>query len=763
MGVQRLFFGKKWKRGLRRVPKPRTHAVGEFLSFRNLHRGVRFSFMKFFCFSLLLIFLHSLAWAQQVSLQEMSGGLSVKITYNDSVREKLIRGERPDGFAPIGEPGFPATYAQILHVAITPGSEVGVAKGDWSMDLRSASLPVFGPAGTRLSAKVGTVYPQDTIRISQPKVFRDVTYVDVLVFPTQWQSGRVKLARSASFDLTFSKAGISMPVMKPEIAKLYDHFFANSWKDKGGASPAARSFATPTTTPWLPPASGSTIYKIKVRKDGIYKLDQNFISTHTSWTTFDPQNLRLINNGNEIPIYISGEADHSFDSGDAIYFYGKALTGENDPGVWEKGDFTDDNVYWLLIGTQAGLRMTARDVSPVHGYSLAPNFVSTIHLEQNPGTYTDFNSFYQNQADTDLWLWLKATWTHDQSTNDSSQAVQHHNVTVPSVSPDGSFSDTLVFAGRGRTFKDVHPNHHVTLKVNGTTVGTFTADDYDPIQQSFPVAQSLLGGTGTISVDLSHEVADPASFGIDIDSVSSNYWELTYSRNFEAVGDELSFGYGAGNVKFQIPGFTGNEIVPFDVTDPVAPMQLQGATIAPVSSAFQVTFEDSVGGGGNQYYASNPATPADAGFIADTPSALGAISSTTHWSLIVPDGWSNLPAVQSLKTLRQSQGLNAQVVDVTEGYDQFHYGNFFPVAIKNFLQYCYNLASPAQLQYVTLLGDSDYDYKDYAGDGNFNLVPTYMVADPGFQSAFHVWPIHSFDNYFGCFAGNDNVPEIFVG
>src|SRR5262249_3787803 len=113
MGVQRLFFGKKWKRGLRRVPKPRTHALGEFLSFRNLHRGVRFSFMKFFCFSLLLIFLHSLAWAQQVSLQEKSSGLSVRITYNDSVREKLIRGERPDGFAPIGEPGFPATYAQI--------------------------------------------------------------------------------------------------------------------------------------------------------------------------------------------------------------------------------------------------------------------------------------------------------------------------------------------------------------------------------------------------------------------------------------------------------------------------------------------------------------------------------------------------------------------------------------------------------------------------------------------------------------------------
>lgn len=695
--------------------------------------------------------------------QERSDSVSFTLAFDDSATQQLLQGVRPPGFIPFGKPGSPAVYARVFHVAIPPGSSVSITGVSAASQDRLGTLPRFAPNVPAVA--VSNLYPTRRIQVSEPKVFRQVTYVDVLVFPLQVkEAGRISLARSVNFSLSFSKSASATSVKdaKP-FTELYDRFFVNSWRNKGGNS---RGLLAPLPmATWQPPAHSQTVYKIKVRKDGIVKLDQTFLAANTTWTlgTVDPRKLRLFNKGSEIPIYVSGELDGTLDSGDAVYFYGRALTGENDAGVWEKGDFTDDNVYWLFVGTQNGLRMSLRDGSPINGYTVPSSFVSTIHYEQNPGSYTDFDSIYETQPDTDLWLWMKATWTHDLSTNDSSQAVQHHSLTIPSISTDGSYQDALELAGRGRTFKDVHPNHHVVVKVAGSTVGDFNSDDYDATQQTFNFSQSVLGGTGTQVVDVTHEVTDPALLGVDIDTFSSNWWNLTYSRKFEAYTDELAFGKGQGTYQFQIPGFSASSVLAMDITNPDAPVLVNNAQVNFVSSAYRITFEDNVGVAGNSYYASVPAAPAVADFILDAPSNLVGLDPATNWIMITADQFVNQTEVQNLKSLRQSQGLNAQVVSVTDIYDEFNYGIFSPYAIKDFLQYAYDLSNPSNLEYVVILGDADYDYKDYAADGNHNVVPTYMVADPGFATPANPWPIHSNENYFGEFAGNDSVPEVLIG
>lgn len=695
-----------------------------------------------------IVVLPVLTSAQDAAITEHSSSIDISIHFDPGVSAEILAGAKPGRLLPYGKPGFPTTYAKVLHVAIPPDSDVSpeILKTDayW----QKAQLKRFQDG-----EPVEGTFPTQLYEVSKPKTFRQVSYVDVLLFPVQWDThGKSNIVRSITLRLNFSHSSSSFRAEDlPSISRLYDRFFANSWRDK--VSPSVKS-ASPLS-PWQPPAHSGDVYKVVVRKDGIYKLDRDLISANTTWnvSSLDPRNLRLYNNGQQIPLFVSGEQDGTFDVGDAIYFYGKALTGENDAGVWQKGDYTDDNVYWLLVGTTPGLRMVARDVSPASGYPSATAFTSTVHFEQN----LQF-AIFQNNPDTDLWLWKLAIWA-----SNSSAAVQHHNVTLPSISSDSSFQATLKFEGRGRSFKDANPDHHAVLGVNGTNIGDFYMDDYEVEQVSYNFNQSLLGGTGTLPIDLTLAVTDPALLGIDVDGVSSNWFELTYSRNFEAYNDELFFHYGPGSNQFTIPGFSSSDLPLMDVTDPITPVLLTNAEIKPVSGKYQVRLEDS-SGSSVDYYLSVPQVPAAQDFVLDAPSNLGSINAATNWILICPQAWTSSAQVQNLKNYRESQGLNTAVVSVTDIYDEFNYGIFSPYAIRNFLQYVYDLSNPPQLQYVVLLGDADYDYKDYAGDGNFNLVPTYMVAEPGFASVtFNPYSIHSFDNYYGTFAGDDAIPEIFIG
>ena len=67
-----------------------------------------------------------------------------------------------------------------------------------------------------------------------------------------------------------------------------------------------------------------TYYKIPTATDGIYRL--NFTSLSSSGlnpNVIDPRNIRIFHRGEEVAIFVQGEADGKFDPNDFIDFYGK--------------------------------------------------------------------------------------------------------------------------------------------------------------------------------------------------------------------------------------------------------------------------------------------------------------------------------------------------------------------------------------------------------------------------------------------------------
>jgi hypothetical protein len=96
------------------------------------------------------------------------------------------------------------------------------------------------------------------------------------------------------------------------------------------------------------------------------------------------------------------------------------------------------------------------------------------------------------------------------------------------------------------------------------------------------------------------------------------------------------------------------------------------------------------------------------------------------------------------------------VVNVEDIYNEFAYGITTPHAIKDFLSHAYdNWVSPAP-QYVLLVGDSTYDYKDNLNIGTINYVPTYLSWTEYMGETLT-------DDWFARVSGNDAVPDLYIG
>ena len=116
--------------------------------------------------------------------------------------------------------------------------------------------------------------------------------------------------------------------------------------------------ANDTTGNWID--FNAEYLKLGVAADGVYRLVRSDLEAYSiNVGTIDPKTFKFFYKGKEIPIYVSGEDDGSFDGGDFIEFYGTINYGS--PNYRESNSFgepyteyidrySDTTVYWLTWG-----------------------------------------------------------------------------------------------------------------------------------------------------------------------------------------------------------------------------------------------------------------------------------------------------------------------------------------------------------------------------------------------------------------------------
>ena len=211
----------------------------------------------------------------------------------------------------------------------------------------------------------GTIYPAEVAQVANDGVMRQQRVVSIATYPVQYnpQTMELTIYESLQVEVTF-EAGMTIqsqaePSQESEAfenllsQELLNYETARQWRQAETAMPSIQLEAEageigPTALPYAPPEPG---WRVKVRKDGLYKLTYTEMAdAGLPVTTLAPSTLKLYNLGNEVAIQVNLGSDAIFNDGDYLLFYGQA----------KESKYTDDNVYWLTYGGDPGLRMGSR-------------------------------------------------------------------------------------------------------------------------------------------------------------------------------------------------------------------------------------------------------------------------------------------------------------------------------------------------------------------------------------------------------------------
>ncbi len=486
-----------------------------------------------------------------------------------------------------------------------------------------------------------------------------------------------------------------------------------------------------STSTGFHPESTQPAYRISVSQDGIYRVTYADLLAAgipaETLNTLDPRTFQIYNRNNQISLLVEGSSPNVFGSQDAFIFFGQKVNTR----------YTDTNIYWLTWGGTNGERMAAIDGTPGNG-TLSGSSQQTVHVEQNQF----YINRYPNGPDQDHWYWDVV-----QAINTTKSKEYTINLTNVSDISEGS----AVVRGLLRDYSATTPEH-TRIYLNGKMVKEDTWLPNSDYSFEATVDQSLLvNGANTIKVEV---VLDT---GITLKVILVNWFEIAYTRNNVALMDKIFFdGDTAGNWKYSVSGFTGNYLRILDITDPLHPATIDNSsTIDSGSGQYTLTFQQQITSG-HQYTAfGRTAFLSPVSIQKAQPADLLAGSNGADLIIITHPDF--LSALQPLVEFHASQGLRTRLVNVQDIYDEFSGGVFDARAIHDFLSYAYaSWAGPAPA-YVLLVGDGNYDYKNFNGNNEPNYIPPYLAdVDPWLGEV-------PTDNYYVTVSGTDVLPDMAIG
>lgn len=468
--------------------------------------------------------------------------------------------------------------------------------------------------------------------------------------------------------------------------------------------------------------------KILVEADGLYRMTYADLQTAGfDLSGLDPRRLRLTNRGDQVAIAVQGEADGAFDPGDWLEFYGLAPLSA----------FTRRNVYWLAVGDGPGVRMAEVDGEPDGAGATPTAFYHTLHLEENHVYW----SLLPDGEGQDHWFWER----FPSAPYAGSFTFGLHNIAA--VQADGVVRVDL----HGRTsVASINPDHHTQIYLNGILIDEAWWDGDVPFVHETTVSQRLFReGANTLKVKM------PGDTGASVDSLYLNGFDLGYWDRYVAEGDHLIFtAPETGPATFLIGGFTDQTIEVYDISDPTQPKRLVNGAVEADGSHYRVRIAAEAAAEARYLALTTAQKRVPAGLLLDTPSNWRSPDHGADYVIITHADFA--AAAARLAGYRASQGLRMVTADITDVYDEFSAGLVDPQAIRDLLAYAYQHWTPPAPLYVLLVGDANYDYRDYLVTGNENWVPTHLLE----SNLIGQTPT---DNWFACVSGEDPLPDMAIG
>ncbi len=380
--------------------------------------------------------------------------------------------------------------------------------------------------------------------------------------------------------------------------------------------------------------------------------------------------------------------------------------------------------------------MASLGAAPSGTASVPPDYLTTQRVELDTDYYSDEPSGPNN----DHWYWGLVYASSGLAFLDFQTNLQHL----------GAGSHTITVRGLLEGYSAT-PNHHTKIYLNGHLIDdhSFAAGSEYTFSVSAPQSY-LVEGTNTLRVEC------PRDGSITFDTVLVNWFEIDYYDTYFAESDKQFFdGDTAGTWEYQVDGFSTTDIEAYDITNPLAPIQITGGAIQVTSNGQRIAFETTI--------------PSEHRYLAQTsaqrlsPLSI-SLDSASSWKspalradYIIISHANFLSQAQTLANYRASQGLQVQVIDVQDLYDEFNGGVFSPEAIKSFLSYAYTSWIAPAPSFVLLFGDGNFDFKNIYAFNEPNYIPPYLdEVDPWIGET-------ATDNRYVSVSGSDILPDLYIG
>lgn len=484
--------------------------------------------------------------------------------------------------------------------------------------------------------------------------------------------------------------------------------------------------------------SSGVWYKIPVTGSGVYKIDQSDLrNSGINISTVNPKKIKIYGNGGgmlpqknsdarpvdlqENAIYIQGEADGVFNSGDYILFYGEGPDKQKlkEDGVlsYEKNFYSDTTYYFLTISETDGLRMSERT-------SLGNN-----HPEIK--TFDDFLIYEKDEYNIinsgRMWFGERFdfTTTYDLSLNFTG-LVPESDLTVKTTILGQTYAEASI-----NLFANTKPlgQQIIYAIAEGTYLakGSLQSETFTIPASDVPVSDKLTirltynkAGSGLSRAHLDHLIIRGKRY-------LKPYGAQTHFRSLESLSHAMS------TYVISEAG-TGMEV--WDITNPLLPV-IQKTEIAGSELKFGV-----ISGTLNEFIMFDRSKTLTPGNMINIPNQ--NIRATPEVDFLIITHPLFLQEAERLANLRRSHdGLRTAVVTTSQVYNEFSSGKQDASALRDFIRFLYNKGSNGNaLRNVLLFGKGSYDYKDRI-DQNTNFVPIYSS-----RNSLHPINSYSSDDYY---------------
>ena len=727
----------------------------------------------------------------------------------------------------IQEPGYPKLPATRLLLAIPAdvklnNTDISVHTG-FLQNRNGVKLPVDKEKITTNSHR--NLYPSVLARIEMDGYIRSQRVITLALHPVQYNiqtrilQSYTSLTVSIPFQSQLSKLGKATklnPILSNSQKRLntkkhplthhihnysdYEKIFNTGFLANPPSYIQNGNIPSAPAAPGLKDQSNQTRYKFYIDKTGIYSVSA--ASLRSDWDIdligVDPQKIHLSHADQEIPIYVSGAGDGSFDAEDAIFFLAHGTTAPDNP--YPKNAYTLWNVYWLTITSEGQLpsRVPQIEVSPSDATAVqVPTFRSQVIFEEDHLTNNLEFVDPDGVSDGDKHKWFDALdfWYWDGIKNASDIGELRHEFQLHDIAKSFDAPQIHVVLQGGTPAP-----HEILVSVNGVKIDLAKWDSQSQVtlSKNLRVWNNLKDASANENnilsltrVDSTYE-EDTKRYPYHI--YLNRFW-VDYTRLFLAVNDELRFGTPIKTMgeeerkgrihQFRIDAFLDPQITIFETDGNTLTAKLQGVNIIRqnVNNEMRDRLKNlnsgDLRGVPNRTYSAIFQIPdtRTTEFIAVSNSALhkpvkietiqpndlhNPLNGADYLILTHAKYRDQADRLANWRSTQQGGGHRTKVVDINDVYNTFGDGKVHPIWIKNFLTYAYHNWTPPALLYMVILGDGTFDFRGIDKDiyseppELTGYIPTHYITTDSYGRT-------STDHWYATVSGKDEFVDFYLG